>query len=449
MQSKSLREQGQALVIIALAAIGLVAMVGLAIDGSAKFSDRRHAQNAADTAALAASLSLANGNKDTLIGGVPVWKLAAKDIALENGYSGDLVDNTVEVYLCTETDASCGPYDNMENYVQVIITSNVDTYFARVIGIQQTVNKVQAVTLWRRKGPTFGSDLLRSLNPNTCSGSNGNIVFGGNGHTTLTGGGAYINSPGGTGTCGMEYNGCGDLTVDGGALTTVGSGNVNLGSSSSGCSTHVDIPAPTYGFSPGYAFPPEMPDEPDECTSPLGTWNVVSGVTYLQPGKYYDFPPKSTSSQPVTDIIVMNPGVYCVDSVVKLQDKNLDLTGHDVTIYIKPTNGQFDVQGGHIHLEAPTTGDYAGYLIIINSDFAGTPKTCTINGNSTNVYVGTIFAPYCNFIFNGTNETGDPDLNYGVQVVAYTITLSGNSDINFVYNKDLIAQNDPTVGMMR
>src|ERR1043166_5008772 len=46
-------ERGQALVLIALAAIGLFAIAGLAIDGSAKYSDRRHAQNAADTAALA------------------------------------------------------------------------------------------------------------------------------------------------------------------------------------------------------------------------------------------------------------------------------------------------------------------------------------------------------------------------------------------------------------
>ena len=52
-------ERGQALVLIALAAIGLFGITGLAIDGSAKFSDRRHAQNAADTAVLAAALAKA------------------------------------------------------------------------------------------------------------------------------------------------------------------------------------------------------------------------------------------------------------------------------------------------------------------------------------------------------------------------------------------------------
>ncbi len=50
-------EKGQALVIIALAAVGLFAFTALAIDGSRVFSDRRHAQNAADTAVLAAALA--------------------------------------------------------------------------------------------------------------------------------------------------------------------------------------------------------------------------------------------------------------------------------------------------------------------------------------------------------------------------------------------------------
>src|SRR5688572_33079965 len=53
-------ERGQALIIFALAAIGIFGIVGLAIDGSAKFSDRRHAQNAAYSGALAAALAKAN-----------------------------------------------------------------------------------------------------------------------------------------------------------------------------------------------------------------------------------------------------------------------------------------------------------------------------------------------------------------------------------------------------
>jgi uncharacterized membrane protein len=56
MKRKS-QEKGQALILVALAAIGLVGFAALAIDGSMKFSDQRHAQNAADSAALAAALA--------------------------------------------------------------------------------------------------------------------------------------------------------------------------------------------------------------------------------------------------------------------------------------------------------------------------------------------------------------------------------------------------------
>src|SRR5688500_3092759 len=50
-------EKGQALIIVTLAAVGIFSFAALAIDGSMVFSDKRHAQNAADTAALAAALA--------------------------------------------------------------------------------------------------------------------------------------------------------------------------------------------------------------------------------------------------------------------------------------------------------------------------------------------------------------------------------------------------------
>lgn len=448
MKPNTFTERGQALIIITFAAIVLFGIAGVAIDGSAKFSDRRHAQNAADTAALAGALALAN-DETTVVDGVPVWKTKALDRALENGYNSDLVSNTVEVYLCTEADSSCGPYANNPSYVQVIINSYIDTYFARVIGINQTHNTVQAVTLWGIKGPTYGPELLKSLNPNACTGDNGNIVFGGNGDVTLNGGGAYINSPGGEGACGMELTGCGNVLVTGGSLTSVGGGNINIDTSSDTCGENIIIPEPSYNYNPGFPFPPEMPEVPDECISPDGSWNIVGGVSYLQPGRYDDFPPKNTQAAPITDNIFMNPGVYCVDNLVKLQENDLVLTGHDVTIYISPTNGTFDVQGGTINIDAPDEGPYAGMLIIINSDFTGTPPNCTINGDSHNVYIGTIFAPFCDFIFNGTNESGDPTLTYSTQVVAYTITLTGGSDINFTYDPDDVAQSPAKTGFMR
>src|SRR5512141_2701217 len=57
MNGSNRKERGQALVLIVFAIVGLIGLTGLAIDGGNAYSDRRHAQNAADTAALAAALS--------------------------------------------------------------------------------------------------------------------------------------------------------------------------------------------------------------------------------------------------------------------------------------------------------------------------------------------------------------------------------------------------------
>src|SRR3569832_1509811 len=96
-------ERGQAFIMIALAAIGLFGMAGLAIDGSAKYSDRRHAQNAADNAALAGALALTNDNTSTILDddgnviGIE-WNLDALYRAADNGFEDSV--NEVKVYRC-------------------------------------------------------------------------------------------------------------------------------------------------------------------------------------------------------------------------------------------------------------------------------------------------------------------------------------------------------------
>ena len=57
MKSMRKSERGQVLVIMAFGMFALLGMTALAIDGGNAYSDRRHAQNAADTAALAAGLT--------------------------------------------------------------------------------------------------------------------------------------------------------------------------------------------------------------------------------------------------------------------------------------------------------------------------------------------------------------------------------------------------------
>ncbi len=215
MKPKSFNERGQALILIAFAAIALFAVAGLAIDGSNKYSDRRHAQNAADTAALSAALARANtltnnpslsdtevcpnGSPGTLCQAI---SSAALNIADQNGYDNNLVSNEVRVYTCNHPDSDCGPYDGNKNYVQVMITSYVNTYFMRVLGIDQSTNIVEAVALAGKGGAIANGASVVSMNPNPNCG-NGSFAVGGNGEINLTGGGMFVNS---SASCGYVCN---------------------------------------------------------------------------------------------------------------------------------------------------------------------------------------------------------------------------------------------------
>ena len=71
-------EGGQAVIMIVFAIIGLIALTALTVDGGNAYSNRRHAQNAADTAALAGARAKVRQES---------WKDAALAIASENAFT--------------------------------------------------------------------------------------------------------------------------------------------------------------------------------------------------------------------------------------------------------------------------------------------------------------------------------------------------------------------------
>jgi Flp pilus assembly protein TadG len=446
MKPKSLIERGQALILIALAAVGLFAITGLAIDGGARFSDRRHAQNAADTAALAAALAKANALMDPTKTNSPIACPAATlpysdvcnavqdaglDRASENGYDDDLVTNNVEVY----SPPISGPYINNTSYVQVIITSYVKTYFARVIGINQTQNVVEAVALTKEGGKLYDGSSVVSMNPSPTCG-NGSVNVGGNGTINLNGGGILINS---SASCGYSQTSCSvTLNIYGGGISSAGSPIIQ------GCGT----PAPTDTTESQVVVPDEvyMPDEPIECSQahPLPT-NPSGNHWIIYPGYYTDFPQAGLIAN--NKDIELAPGVYCVDSDIHWSGATFNsLDGSSgVTIYIKSGHTFNTSINSPITLNASTSGEYKGYLIILDGNM-NSIQNCTINGGSYLEMNGTIFAPYCNITINGDNSTSS---DFNAQVIGWNVKLNGNNTINFNYDPN----NTPTVkrrvGLMR
>ena len=439
-------ERGQALVIITFAIIGLVGITGLAIDGGMAFSDRRHAQNAADTASLAGALAKINAQETVteLEARVPM-RIAALDRAESNGYTHNLVTSTVEVYTCDEVGlgASCtAPYAGDSDYIQVIITSHVDTFFARVIGIPQVHNRVQAIALADDDdtGPLFDGAGIITVNPD-CP-PQGSMVITGSADISILGGGLFSNADE---ECSFKCStSAGSLYVEGG-ITTAGGGGYTWGGQ---CEENMTGGTDDTGDQiPYFAGIPVLP-EPDECdplylpTATYETWNDpydnpdvgIDEATFLTPGFYGTFPPKKDSAgNNLENTIVMTPGVYCVDSVVKLVDQNLKLWGENITIYIRPGNG-FNINGGVVDLRASQGGDYAGYLIIVAPDWDGAVTSCTLEGNELNHYEGAIFAPHCDLTVNGTSDT--PPSGIDSQLIAYNVTINGGAVLNINYDAD-------------
>jgi Flp pilus assembly protein TadG len=106
-------EQGQTIVLFALGLVAMVAMVGLVVDGSAAYGQRRAQQNAADMAALAGATTQINGGTSAAV------QADAQAVALANfTNSGTVV--TVD--------------DSVVGFVTVDITAPHSNYFAGVVG---------------------------------------------------------------------------------------------------------------------------------------------------------------------------------------------------------------------------------------------------------------------------------------------------------------------------
>ena len=405
-------EKGQALILIAFAALGLFAFAALAIDGSMVFSDRRHAQNAADTSSLAAALEIAR-NKD--------WDTTvrlAKARSASNGYLDDGTTSVVEVYLCNDARATCTALPvnaKPEEYVQVKITSHVNTYFARVLGFTEMVNHVNAVAhvVPGYRQSVFGGNALVALNKTDCSA----MDFKGSSTTTVTGSGVFVNSNCNSGPnqafnastgSGTFVTPC--MNVVGGITTGTNTVLISPGTS---CANHSNEPAIQI-FDPFATY-----TKPNPCGTTDGTYNS----TTLSPGNYSGaFPPGNQT--------IMNPGVYCIDA--RNHGFNLTggqtLTGNNVLIYM--ISGDVDWSSGGIHLSAmdgvsPLLDGLLLYLA------PGNCSDVSITGNGTSNYTGTILAPCSNVKLAGGSSTGNVLEN---QIIADAITLTGGNTLNINFN---------------
>ena len=188
-------EPGQVLVIVAVAMVAIVAMVGLVVDGGFAWGKQRDTQNAADAAAEAGAIVLAQ----RLAGVVPAKTdadvaaavlLAATENAIdppEAWYTdiyGSLLDATGAV-VASRADAAMvggGPIPPNAAGVEAIGSQSFPTFLVRVIGFDQlTVTApATAVTGFATEvcSAEAGCDVIPVTVPLTiveCDGTNGSV----------------------------------------------------------------------------------------------------------------------------------------------------------------------------------------------------------------------------------------------------------------------------------
>jgi len=440
-------QKGQALLILAFGMISLIAMIALVIDGGNIYSERRHAQNAADTASLAASLEKSDDmdSKGVVLddGDTINWETAGLNIANKNGYNNNGITNSVEITNPPGIDCS-GQVNSQftsDEYIQVVIHITVDTYFARVIGRNNLESCVVAVTHIKPPAPSqnIQGNAIVALAPHECPG----VKYNGQATTTLTGGGLFVNSDCESGSMAfMSQAHHAQLVAP--SLTVVGAIKDSNNSLDIGTICSNDPTCATQSL-----YPPtfQMPDPAKDCGDRGTNYAVIDGNT-LRPatGKWASNWDISKSPKfPPSGVTYIQPGLYCIymdNSGFNIQ-ANDTLTGYGVTFAVM--TGSVTWNGGNgISLHAPVAPSdclptdprsachykYNGLLLFLPMT---NPSPIVWNGNLSWDITGTVLAPASNITINGTED----GFSLHTAIIGYTVDLVGSAISSIVYDDSL------------
>lgn len=388
--------RGQALIVVALVLVGLMGVAGLVIDGGNAFADRRKAQNAADTTALAGAFARIREG--------PTWVSAAMNMAKINGYDNNGTTNIVRIY----SPPASGPYKGKIEYIQVIIVSNVKTYLAGVVGVKNITNTVTAIarTTTPRYAPILNGNAVISLAPKSDCEDHKSFWAHGEGTLDITGGGVFINSN--NPTCALIQQGGGSIRIrDKSLIRIVGGASIQkpqlLTPSVSTGAIPIDYPPPF--------IPPDVRCKKGAAVSKDGT-SMTAGSWDG------DFPPAGVTR--------LGSGIYCLNNNFVIGD-GVGLSGKNVVFKVE--HGAIHFSGSaRVELTPPKGGPLAGLLIYLPMD---NHSRVALNAARDSIIRGTILAPGADIHIKGN----DSKYGFHSQIIGYTIDLDGTSNVIIIYIK--------------
>ncbi len=397
-------EKGQAIVYLVLGLVVFLGFVALAIDGGMALADRRNEQNAADAASLAggaaAALHVQNNINDVCktkwycdeytIGGNAV-NSAYNKAKIRAGTNNFNINYDTSSISPNSVHVDCGgdSWTNAAITVTVDISATTPSNFMQLIFPKPLHNEVVGVTSVDPGGPLFFQDAIVALNPVNCQGQIG-VSFHGTGDIIISGGGVFS-------------NGC--VRADGAAVVK---GDTNF--KTEGTDLKYDktkdqlspLPVTTSKQVPAYAYDVEPPNCPTD------------------PAQWYD-----DNSLPKT-----MSGLYCVNG--NLNFKKGPYVGNDVTIYLK--DGGVSIDGKEsvtLHAASGTSHPPDAIPGIVFYLPPTNHSAIILNGTSTVVITGVVYAPGADIKLTGTNGV---TAFTSTQFIGWNVEVGGTQQTIINYN---------------
>lgn len=429
------KEGGQALVMIALAAVVLFAFAALAIDGTAVFSDRRHSQNASDTSAIAGALARVRPATQS------TWETYATGRAADNGYVDGTNQAEVYVYTCDQLPQTVDGYvleckglpDGAlpEQYVYVHIKSVVKLYFARIIGWSQITNHTEAVARASVPTETKWADGFAMWSTHQDCKSPGDgwpYELGGNAHVNVTGAGILVSA-----SCATQDS----FVMNGTSSEMLTSNGVCVVGTASDLTPQnpdqVD-PPPTEGCDntndmSKYQLPNPTCEREGSIRQDPDTGEYIG-----YPGYFEDSFPSQVPGVGNGGVLKLQRGIYCLyeGMDISAQWNISDMDG--VFFVILSTDGVKINGGATVHLRAISSTRFGFPEELVNYLFYVPPTIeadISLSGNSGSTFTGTILAPASHVEIVGNGGT----IGLDTKIIADTIKTSGSGDINLTYNE--------------
>ncbi len=387
---------GGILVFAAIAAPVMIGAAGLSVDIGLWYANKRLAQSAVDSAALAGALEYRRSNGVT----ASIVSVVNAD-ALINGFSaanGDLI----------EVDDSAAPR------VEVTITRGVPGLLSQVVFTETT--NVQARAVARAD---VNDSCVWSLNPN----AQGAVSVVGAADIDL-GCGVIANSGD---IDGLHQNGSGCLSAT--TLKIVGGYTADC----------MSPPTPDTGIAP-FVDPLAAIQDPTVGPCDFNGNDAVYNAGYggpaitFNPGVYCGNGIKINTSWPVT----FSPGLYILDGAPLTINGQANVTGFDVSFYLTENNNgnneTIGIAGGaDVTLSAPNDGPLPGILFYHDRDATGDIDH-SIAGGSDMQLEGILYFPNSDIAFSG----GSSLQGSALAIIADEVKFSGNTYLGGFENSALL-----------